>query len=111
MDKLKLLFICSMNLHRSKTAEEKFRNVFETRSKGLSDKLVKEDDLDWADVVLVMEDDHRKELGLRFPQKYLEKRILCLDVPDIYLYNSPPLVEVLEERMDRYFTKDGKPKY
>jgi len=108
MEKLKLLFICNMNLHRSKTAEEKYKNVFETRSKGIYDKIVKEDDMGWADVVIVMEQEQRKELGNRFPEKYLQKRILCLDVPDIYMYNSPQLVKILEEKMSQYFTLEGK---
>ncbi len=108
MERLKLLFVCNMNMHRSKTAEEKFKGLFETRSKGLYDKIVKKDDMEWADVVIVMEQEQRKELGERFPGKYLEKRVLCLDVPDIYLYNSPQLVKVLEERMSQYFTKEGK---
>jgi len=111
MEKLKLLFICNMNMHRSKTAEEKYKGVFETRSKGLYDKIVHEEDMDWSDVIIVMEQEQRDELGHRFPEKYLQKRILCLDIPDIYMYNSPQLINALEQQMGLYFTKEGKPKY
>ena len=46
---MKLLFICSQNLHRSPTAEEVFRGRFETRSAGLYNEApVTAEQLEWA---------------------------------------------------------------
>lgn len=94
---MKLLFICNQNQHRSRTAEELFQDEFETRSAGLynQDPLC-EKDLEWADIVFVMEDEQRTELGKRFPQQYLEKQIISLGIPDIYQYNQPELIDVLD---------------
>lgn len=99
---MKILFICNQNKHRSKTAEELFNNKFETRSAGLySVNPVSEKALDWADLVIVMDDEQRTEISKRFPKMYMKKRILNLDVPDIYGYNQPELIEVLSSKINR----------
>lgn len=97
---MKVLFICNQNMHRSKTAEELFKNKFEAKSAGLyNEKPVTEKQLEWADTVIVMEDVQRSELAKRFPKAYIRKRILSLDIPDIYSYNQPELVEALKRKM------------
>ena len=69
---MKLLFICNQNENRSKTAELVFKDSFETRSAGLSNEYpVTEDQLEWADKVVVMEGHHRKEISKRFPALWL----------------------------------------
>jgi predicted protein tyrosine phosphatase len=99
---MKALFICNQNENRSKTAEELFSAQFETRSAGLyNEKPVNEKQLDWADIVVVMEESQRKELAKRFPKQYLKKQILSLDIPDIYFYNQPELIETLKEKMSK----------
>lgn len=97
---MKLLFICNQNKHRSKTAEHLFKNAFETQSAGrYNEKPVTAQQLRWADVVVVMEDAQRTELTHRFPKEYLKKRIVSLDIPDVYSYNEPTLVEMLKSRL------------
>ena len=96
---MKVLFICNQNQHRSKTAEEIFRNKFETKSAGLFNKKpVTEKEISWADLVVVMEDFQRSEIAKRFPKQYMQKRILSLNIPDMYGYNQPELVNLLEDR-------------
>jgi predicted protein tyrosine phosphatase len=56
--------------------------------------------LEWADVVVVMEDVQRSELAKRFPKQYLQKRILSLDVPDVFKHNQPELVEMLKAKVE-----------
>lgn len=93
---MNVLFVCNQNLHRSKTAEEVFKGKFSTKSAGLyNEKPITEKQLSWADVVVVMEDSQRTELARRFPGQYMKKRILSLDIPDVYRYNQPELVEEL----------------
>ncbi len=93
---VKVLFVCNQGRHRSRTAAELFAKEFETAYAGLySDRPVTERQLAWADLVLVMEDAQRTELSKRFPKLYLQKRILSLDVPDVYSYGQPELVRRL----------------
>lgn len=97
---MKVLFICNQNLNRSKTAEEIFRGRFETKSAGLyNSKPVTARHLSWADIVIVMEDVQREEIAKRFPKQYMQKRILSLNIPDIYNYNEPKLVELLKSKV------------
>jgi predicted protein tyrosine phosphatase len=97
---MKVLFICNQNRHRSKTAEYLFKQQFETRSAGLyNDVLVMEAHLAWADIVAVMDDDPRAELGRRFPRQYLQKRIVSLGIPDTYSFNRPELIALLQNRV------------
>lgn len=93
---MKVLFICNQNKHRSKTAEELFRGKFETKSAGLYNETpVNENELEWADLIAVMEDFQREELGKRFPKQYMKKRIISLNVPDVYSFNQPELIKIL----------------
>ena len=97
---MKVLFICNQNMHRSKTAEELFKNEFETKSAGLyNEEPVKESQIKWADLVVVMEEEQRHELAKRFPKVYMQKHIVCLDIPDIYHYNQPELIHLLKRKM------------
>ena len=97
---MKVLFICNQNENRSKTAEELFKGKFHTKSAGLyNEKPVNEKQISWADMVIVMEDKHRTEIAKRFPKLYMQKRILSLNIPDIYYYNDIELVELLKSKM------------
>ena len=98
---MKVLFICNQNQNRSKTAEELFSKKFKTKSAGLfNEHPVTKKQLEWADVVIVMEDFQRTEIAKRFPEQYLKKKILSLDLPDIYYYNQPELVNNLKSKVN-----------
>lgn len=98
---MNVLFICNQNQNRSKTAEELFQEQFNTQSAGLyNQKPVTEKQLHWADAIVVMEEEQRHELAKRFPPIYLQKRILCLDIPDIYYYNDQGLIQILKLKME-----------
>ncbi|MEK6886992.1 MAG: phosphotyrosine protein phosphatase [Nanoarchaeota archaeon] len=97
---MKVLFICNQNENRSKTAEELFKDVFETKSAGLyNEKPVTKKQLEWAEVIVVMEDAQRKEISKRFPDLYLKKRIISLDIPDIYRYDQDSLKSTLKSKI------------
>lgn len=101
---MNILFICNQNQHRSRTAEDLFRDRFNTRSAGLyNDRPVTEEHISWADTIIVMEEVQRTELAKRFPKLYMNKRILSLDVPDIYRYNQPELIAILNDKMEDLF--------
>jgi predicted protein tyrosine phosphatase len=100
---MKVLFICNQNQNRSKTAEELFRDKFETKSAGLfNSKPVTAKQLSWADVIMVMEEEQRYELSKRFPQIYMQKRVLNLNIPDIYKYKDQKLIDSLKSGMEDY---------
>lgn len=99
-DPLKLLFICSRNRWRSRTAEEIFQGTprWSVRSAGTSEQArirVSEKLLLWADVVFVMEKRHIAILRERFPQAVEERAVVCLDIPDDYEFMDEDLVAVL----------------
>ena len=72
---MKVLFVCNQNENRSKTAESLFSNKFGTKSAGLYNKKpVTKKQLEWADIIAVMEDSQRSEIAKRYPEIYLKKK-------------------------------------
>ncbi len=102
---MNLLFICGRNQWRSPTAAKIFgrREGLSVRAAGLSTKsphTVSQADLEWADIVFVMESEHRSRLRERFGRVRLELHVL--DIPDEYQFMDPELVELLEARVEEY---------
>jgi predicted protein tyrosine phosphatase len=58
--------------------------------------------VDWADVIFVMERRHREKVRRGFRGALKGKRIICLDIPDDYMFMDPTLIRLLEARMARY---------
>lgn len=103
-----LLFICSRNQWRSPTAEQIWRRSpdFNVRSAGLSPKArktVSPQDIQWADIIFVMEKKHRNRLIARFTRLLNHKPIHILDIPDDYRYMDAELIDELEVRVAAYF--------
>lgn len=97
---MNVLFICNQNKHRSKTAEELFKQRWKTRSAGLYNEYpVTKKEIEWADSIIVMEKEQRKVLAQRFPELYLKKQILCVDIPDIYQHNQEELKDALKAKV------------
>ena len=101
---MNILFICNQNQNRSKTAEEIFKDRVNTTSAGLyNTKPVTEKQIFWADTIIVMEEAQRSEIANRFPKQYMLKRIISLDIHDVYHYNQPELIDILNSKMDELF--------
>lgn len=104
---MNVLFVCSRNKWRSRTAEDLFKdsNFHNVRSAGtapvarikVSEKLVS-----WAEVIFVMEKRHREQLKSRFPLVLNEKEIIVLNIPDEYGYMDDELVELLKASVSMY---------
>lgn len=99
-----VLFICSQNELRSPTAERVFsgRRDIEVASAGLNHDApqpVTPALLEWADVIFVMEKAHLRRLRQRFRKHLNRQRLVCLDIPDLYDYMEPALVELLEAKV------------
>jgi len=102
---VKLLYVCSRNQWRSKTAESLFRGRpgIEVRSAGTAASArvkVSQKLLDWADAVFVMERDHAAILRKRFGFRDAK----CLEVPDEYEFMDPDLVELLEAQLEGFLS-------
>ena len=99
----RVLFLCSRNRLRSPTAERVFGTWpnLETDSAGLADDaeaILTAEQLDWAELIVVMEAAHRRRLQSRHRVRLRGKRIVCLDIADNYGYMQPELVELLLRR-------------
>ncbi|HUS12157.1 MAG TPA: hypothetical protein VMZ30_16950 [Pyrinomonadaceae bacterium] len=103
----KLLFVCSRNQWRSRTAEEIFKNLpgYAVKSAGTEPSArirVTEGLVSWADHILVMERKHRAILLERFPETLRGRQIHCLDIPDDYTYMDPDLVTSLQSALTQH---------
>jgi predicted protein tyrosine phosphatase len=101
-----VLFICSQNKLRSPTAEAIFtgQDNFEVASAGLDKDAtvtVTPELLKWADIIFVMEKNHKNRLQKRF-RKYLNKqKVICLGIPDNYEFMDPELVRKFKDMIPR----------
>ncbi len=98
---LKLLFICSQNKIRSLTAEHMLQGVpgYSVKSAGTEPNSrirVNEGHIGWADFIFVMEKKHRRILEKNFPEALEGKRIICLQIQDVYAYMEPALINELK---------------
>lgn len=60
---------------------------------------VSADLLEWADQVFVMEERQRHLLQTRFAAVLKDKSVVCLRIPDRYLYMQPELVALLRAKV------------
>lgn len=70
----------------------------EVRSRGLSAsarRRLTADDVSWAEVIFVMEFEHKKQLIRLFRQEARMRRIYVLDIPDEYSFMDPELVGLI----------------
>jgi len=105
---MRALFVCRGNVCRSRVAEEIFRvlswNVgsrgdHEARSAGIDPdpggRLVTARDVEWADVIVVMETEQLAYIRERWPVHARKARIL--DIPDVYNPDDEELRDRLTE--------------
>lgn len=108
---MRVLFVCRQNKVRSLTAEHLYRvrADLEVRSAGtatfaknqLTDEL-----LTWADLIFVFDETQTEAIETRFGNEELQKKVICLDLPDIFEYKSQSLVIKLTAKLEPYL---GRP--
>lgn len=107
-----ILFICSANKQRSKTAEDYFSDKYqdiEFYSAGTNKKICEREGtnslnielLRDVDFIFVMENKHKKEVK-NFINGKFKKEIIILNIPDIYKHFQKELIEILEEKVTFY---------
>ena len=105
-----ILFICSANKDRSKTAEDYFSKKYpnlNVYSSGTNQKtcfqlgtnFIQLLQLDWADSIYVMETKHLEFINQFSERKHREK-IEILQIKDIYTYNQKELLGLLKDKFD-----------
>ena len=108
--KLKILFVFTVNRMRSATAHKIYESDdrFEVKSAGTdksADTVLAKEDLDWADIVVVMEKHHRNFIRQKYPEIYGSKKIVCLYIPDDYDYMQTELVEILKDKVENVYMR------
>jgi predicted protein tyrosine phosphatase len=104
----RILFICTANVDRSKTAEDLYRDDerYAVRSRGVARFATREltrDDLNWADRVFVMnesEDQHRTLIQVRFGK--VTQPIVDLEIEDLWRRGDPELSGLLLRRLKKH---------
>lgn len=108
----RILFVCTANVDRSKTAEDLYESDprFEVKSCGVApfaQVVVTRELLDWADFVFVMnesEDHHVTAIRRRFPG--LSKHVIDLNIEDRWKRGHPELARLIVSRLEPHI---GKP--
>ncbi len=106
---MNILFVCTANKFRSKTAETLFRSHsphHEYKSCGTSEYMVKKHGgtfvstklLIWADKIVCMDKDHKWFIENWNPR--YKHKITCLNIPDIYKYMDEDLIHELKSKVD-----------
>ena len=100
----RILFICSENRLRSPTAEAVFNEYdgIEAIGAGTNSDAVTPlsgDLIEWADVIMVMEDAHRNKVAKKYRELLKNKRLVVLDVADNYTYMQAELVQLLKQKV------------
>jgi predicted protein tyrosine phosphatase len=103
--RLKILFVCTINRMRSATAQKIYEddNRFEVKSAGTdrnANTVLSIDLLNWADSIVVMEKHHRNFIRKHFPEIYLNKKIVCLYIPDYYHFMQADLIITLKDKVE-----------
>lgn len=110
--RLNVLFICSRNRWRSPTAELLWREspLLNVRSAGTSASArhtVNEQDLQWADLILVMESRHLAQLRKRFGRRLSAVRVEVLHILDEYPLMDPDFIHLLRCHVARLLGSDA----
>lgn len=104
---MNILFVCSRNQWRSRTAEAIYKNRSDlyVRSAGTEPsariKLTAKNII-WADLIFVMEKKHKQRMLEKFPFETEQKQIITLDIPDEYQFMDQELIEDITTKVGAY---------
>lgn len=109
----KILFVCSANKQRSNTASDYFSKKHEDiefDSAGTNHKICNKEGtqpltealMSWADLVIVMEEKHRKIITENGGSNF-RKKIRVLSIPDRFKYYQKELITLLEDKAEPLF--------
>lgn len=61
--------------------------------------MLSHEQIEWADLIVVMEERHRALLSKDYGEYLKNKRVVCVDVPDKFPFMDPALVSLLEAKV------------
>lgn len=101
------MFVCAQNKIRSLTAEKMLAGsrLYDVRSRGVARNArikLTASDLGWADIVFVMEKDHKERIAKDFRHAMAGKKIVCLFIEDIYDPMAPALIGEIRRKLAPY---------
>jgi predicted protein tyrosine phosphatase len=104
-ESIRILFVCSKNQWRSPTAEKIYNEnpLIEARSAGTSSNakhVITPEDIQWSDIIFVMEDKHKSQLLAQYPGHMKYKSLVVLDIEDNYRFMDPELVREIRLAVD-----------
>lgn len=63
---------------------------------------VNEGHVGWADLIFAMEKKHVRRLQDRFSHALMNKKVICLHIPDDYAYMDEDLIGLLQSGVSEY---------
>lgn len=99
---MNILFVCSKNKWRSRTAESIFKNrpfdiVKSAGTENTARVKLTEGILKWADIIFVMEEKHEKKIVASYHDICQNKQIITLGIEDRYKYMDKELIRLLQD--------------
>ena len=106
---MNVLFVCSENKLRSATAEAIYsghESIVAIGAGTNKDAItpVTGDLIQWADVILAMEEGHRIKIAKKFQRMLKGKKLAVLSISDNYAYMDEGLIQLLRKRVPRYLS-------
>jgi predicted protein tyrosine phosphatase len=108
----KVLFVCARNKIRSLTAEKMLAGsqFYDAKSRGVArDARIKlrESDIAWADIIFVMEKNHKDCIVKDFRSAMAGKEMVCLFIEDVYEPMEGKLITVLRQKLAPFLPLSG----
>lgn len=102
---MKLLFVCGRNKRRSPTAAAIFQNDdrVSVRSAGVGEtsrRRLSVEDLEWADLVLVMEQKYKTRIQQSYGRVMNLPPVKALGIADEYAFMDAELIEIISEAIE-----------
>ena len=102
----KLLFVCRENRLRSPTAEAVFSEYSNVEAIGAGTNADAKapfsgDLIEWADIIFVMEKAHKTKISQKYKGLLKGKRLVVLDIPDLYECMQPQLIQLLKAKVTK----------
>jgi len=113
MEKTKILFVCYANIDRSPTAElmYAYHPDLETKSAGIASFAtvpVSAELVNWADVILTMDEEQKQFIKKTFPDIMSNKTIDSLGIINIFTRMHPKLQDMIRTRVDAWLEENLK---
>jgi len=105
----KILFVCNQGKYRSPTACNVWKSLYpedKVDYEGVFTGRYFQNKINWADKVIVMEDQQYDEIVKKYPKLSTMQKIEILNIEDIYKKDDPKLIKILRNKLLKVDFKD-----